>query len=181
MGVTKALFVNFLVSEIFDLLKVPVRFMVSHLHFSGVAAARLQWHPSVMNVVFSRQLCRFKKNRSIAEWRKLVCQLILVWCHIYAPCKTAPISPVTHICVANPLYEPYSPRGDSKIVPGQDKLTPHSCALTPFGDLEVDVQLIFIFFKNCCISLYNLAGFASDPDVIKSDTASTRNTVKPLI
>ena len=42
-GVTKASFVSLSVNKIFDLAKVPLRFVESHLYSTGVAAAQLQF------------------------------------------------------------------------------------------------------------------------------------------
>ena len=42
--VTKVLFVNFSVSKIFDLAKVPVRFFESHSYLTDVTTAKLRWH-----------------------------------------------------------------------------------------------------------------------------------------
>ena len=54
-GVTKVPFVNFSVSKIFDLAKVPVRFLESHSCLTGVTAAELRGHlPNTMiNVIFN--------------------------------------------------------------------------------------------------------------------------------
>ena len=54
VGVTKAPFVNFSVSKIFDLAKVPVRLFVSHSYLTGVTAAELRQHLSNMNMIFNR-------------------------------------------------------------------------------------------------------------------------------
>ena len=53
VGVTKVPFVNFSVSKIFDLAKVPVTFFKSHSYLTGVTAAELRQHLSNMNVVFN--------------------------------------------------------------------------------------------------------------------------------
>ena len=54
MGVTKAPFVNFSVSKIFDLSELPVRLFVSHSYLTGVTAAELRQHLSNMNMIFNR-------------------------------------------------------------------------------------------------------------------------------
>ena len=54
VGVTKAPFLNFSVSKIFDLAKVPVRLFASHSYLTGVTAAELRQHLSNMNMIFSR-------------------------------------------------------------------------------------------------------------------------------
>ena len=53
VGVTKVPFVNFSVSKIFDLAKVPVGFFKYHSYLTGVTAAELRRHLSNMNVVFN--------------------------------------------------------------------------------------------------------------------------------
>ena len=53
VGVTKAPFVNFSVSRIFDLAKVPVRLFASHSYLTGVTAAELRQHLSNMNVIYN--------------------------------------------------------------------------------------------------------------------------------
>ena len=53
VGVTKAPFVNFSVSEIFDHAKVPVRFLESHSYLTAVTAAELRWHLPNINVIFN--------------------------------------------------------------------------------------------------------------------------------
>ena len=53
MVVTKAPFVNFSVSKIFDLAKVPVTFFESHWYLTGVTAAELRQHLSNMNEIFN--------------------------------------------------------------------------------------------------------------------------------
>ena len=55
VGVTKAPFVNFSVSKIFGLAKVPVRLFASHSYLTGVTAAELRQHLSNMNMIFNRQ------------------------------------------------------------------------------------------------------------------------------
>ena len=52
VGVTKALFVNFSASKIFDLAKVPVKFLEYHWYLAGVTAAELQRHLPNINVIF---------------------------------------------------------------------------------------------------------------------------------
>ena len=52
VGVTKAPFVNFSVSKIFNLAKVPVRFFESHLYITGVTTAVLQRHLPKINMIF---------------------------------------------------------------------------------------------------------------------------------
>ena len=54
VGVTKAPFVNFSVSQILDLPKVPVRLFASHSYLTGVTAAELRRHLSHMNMIFNR-------------------------------------------------------------------------------------------------------------------------------
>ena len=46
VGVTKAPFVNFSVSTILDLAKIPITFFESHSYLTGVAAAELRRHLS---------------------------------------------------------------------------------------------------------------------------------------
>ena len=53
VGVTKAPFVNFSVSRIFDLAKVPVRLFASHSYLTGVTAAELRQHLSNMKVIYN--------------------------------------------------------------------------------------------------------------------------------
>ena len=53
VAVTKAPFVNFSVSKIFDLAKVPVRFFELHSYLTGVAAAELRWLLSNIKVIFN--------------------------------------------------------------------------------------------------------------------------------
>ena len=50
VGVTKAPFVNFTVSKIFDLAKVTVRFVESYSYLTGLCAAQLGRHLSNINV-----------------------------------------------------------------------------------------------------------------------------------
>ena len=52
VGVTKAPFVNFSVSKIFDPINVPVRLFASHSYLTGVTAAELRQHLSNMNVIY---------------------------------------------------------------------------------------------------------------------------------
>ena len=52
-GVIKAPLLNFSVSNIFDLAKVPVTFFESHSYLTGVTAAQLRRHLSNMNVVLN--------------------------------------------------------------------------------------------------------------------------------
>ena len=54
VGVTKAPFVNFSVSKIFDLAEVPVRLFVSYSYLTGVTPAKLRQHLSNMNMIFNR-------------------------------------------------------------------------------------------------------------------------------
>ena len=54
VGVTKAPFVNFSVSKIFDLAKVPVRLFAWHSYLTGVTTAELRRHLSNMNMIFNR-------------------------------------------------------------------------------------------------------------------------------
>ena len=53
VGVTKTLFVNFSVSILFDLTKVPVRLFASHSYLTGVTAAELRQHLPNINVIFN--------------------------------------------------------------------------------------------------------------------------------
>ena len=53
VGVTKAPLVNFSVSKIFDLAKVPLRLFESHLFLTGATAAELRRHLSNTNVMFN--------------------------------------------------------------------------------------------------------------------------------
>ena len=53
VGVTKAPFVNFSVSKVFDPVKVPVRLLASHSYLTGVTAAELRQHMSNMNVIYN--------------------------------------------------------------------------------------------------------------------------------
>ena len=53
MGVTKAPFVNFSVSNIFDLAKVHVRYLESHSYLTGVPAAGLRRHLSNINAIIN--------------------------------------------------------------------------------------------------------------------------------
>ena len=53
VGVTKAPFVNFSVSKIFDLAKVPVIFFESLLYLTGITAAELRRYLSNINVIFN--------------------------------------------------------------------------------------------------------------------------------
>ena len=53
VGVTKAPFVNFSVSKIFDPVKVPVRLLASHSYLTGVTAAELRQHLANMNVIYN--------------------------------------------------------------------------------------------------------------------------------
>ena len=54
MGVTKAPFVNFSVSKIFVVAKVPLRLFESHLYLTGATAAELRRHLSNINAIFDR-------------------------------------------------------------------------------------------------------------------------------
>ena len=54
MGVTKAPFVNFSVSKMFVLAKVPLRLFESHLYSTGATAAELRRHLSNINAIFNR-------------------------------------------------------------------------------------------------------------------------------
>ena len=54
VGVTKAPFVNFSISKIFDPAKVPVILFASHSYLIGVTAAELRQHLSNMNMIFQR-------------------------------------------------------------------------------------------------------------------------------
>ena len=53
VGVTKAPFVNFSVSIIFDIAKVPVRLFALYSYLTGVTAAALRQHLSNMNVIYN--------------------------------------------------------------------------------------------------------------------------------
>ena len=53
VGVTKAPFVNFSVSRIFDLVKAPVRLFKSHSYLTGTTAAELRRHLSNINMIFN--------------------------------------------------------------------------------------------------------------------------------
>ena len=55
--VTKAPFVNFSVSKIFVLAKVPLRLFESHLYLTGATAAELQRHLSNINAIFNSVAC----------------------------------------------------------------------------------------------------------------------------
>ena len=70
VGVTKALFVNFSVSIIFDTAKVTVTFLATHSYLTGVTAAELRQHLSTMNVIFN-VLWWCWKIRKITKQRKL--------------------------------------------------------------------------------------------------------------
>ena len=54
MGVTKAPFVNFSVSKVLNLSKVPHKLFESHLYLTGATAAELRRHLSNINVIFNR-------------------------------------------------------------------------------------------------------------------------------
>ena len=53
VGVTKAPFVNFSVSKIFDLAKVPDRLFESRPYLTGITAAQLRRYLSNINVIFN--------------------------------------------------------------------------------------------------------------------------------
>ena len=53
MELTKAPFIYFCLSKIFDLAKVLVKFLQSHLYLTSATAAQLQWHLSNINMIFS--------------------------------------------------------------------------------------------------------------------------------
>ena len=53
VGVTKAPFVNFSVSKILDLSKVPLKSFESHSYLTGATAAELRRHLSNINVIFN--------------------------------------------------------------------------------------------------------------------------------
>ena len=53
VGVTKAPFVNFSVSKILDLSKLPHELFESHLYLTGATAAELRRHLSNINVIFN--------------------------------------------------------------------------------------------------------------------------------
>ena len=73
VGVTKAPFVNFSVSKIFDSVKLPVRLLASHSYLTGVTAAELRQHLSNMNMIYNSYhiFWRCWKITKITEWRKL--------------------------------------------------------------------------------------------------------------
>ena len=73
VGVTKAPFVNFSVSRIFDLAKVHVRLFQPHSYLTDVTAAELRRHLPNMNMIFNswHVFWRFWKIRKITERRKL--------------------------------------------------------------------------------------------------------------
>ena len=52
-GVTKAPFVDFSVSIIFDLVKAPVKLFQSHSYLTGATAAELRRHLSNMSMIFN--------------------------------------------------------------------------------------------------------------------------------
>ena len=52
VGVTKAPFVNFSGSEIFDLAKIPLRLFLSQIYLTGATAAELRRHLTNINVIF---------------------------------------------------------------------------------------------------------------------------------
>ena len=52
VGVTKAPFVDFSASKIFDLAKVPLRVFESRLYLTGATAAELRRHLPNMNVIY---------------------------------------------------------------------------------------------------------------------------------
>ena len=53
LGRGKAPFVNFSVSKIFDLSKIPVGFFASHSYLTGVTEAEPRQYPSNINVIFN--------------------------------------------------------------------------------------------------------------------------------
>ena len=53
VGVTKAPFVHFSVSKIFDMAKVHLRFFESHSYLTGVTAAELRRHLPNINTIFN--------------------------------------------------------------------------------------------------------------------------------
>ena len=55
VGVTKAPFVKFSVSKIFNLAKIHVRFFESHSYLTGVTAAELREHLQSINLIFNSQ------------------------------------------------------------------------------------------------------------------------------
>ena len=74
-GGTKALFVNFSFSIIFDLAKVSVKLFKSHSYLTGVPAAELRRHLSNINMIFNSvylPCSQSWKIRKIMELRKLV-------------------------------------------------------------------------------------------------------------
>ena len=54
VGVTKAPFINFSVSKIFDLAKLLLRLFESHLYLTGATAAELRRHLSNINMIFNK-------------------------------------------------------------------------------------------------------------------------------
>ena len=73
VGVTKAPFVNFSVSKIFDLAKVYVILLESHSYLTGVTAAELRRHPSNINAIFNSLsvFWRWWKIGKITERKKI--------------------------------------------------------------------------------------------------------------
>ena len=73
VGVTKAPFVNFSVSKIFDLAKVNLRSFESHSYLTGITAAELRRYLSNINMIFNiqRLFRQCWKIRKIKERRKL--------------------------------------------------------------------------------------------------------------
>ena len=74
VGVTKAPFVNFSVSKILVLPKVPFKLCESHLYLTGATAAELRRHLSNINVLFNswRVFWQCRNFRKLTERRKLV-------------------------------------------------------------------------------------------------------------
>ena len=75
-GGIKITFVNFSISKIFDLAKVPVWFFESHSYLTSVTAAQLRRHPSNINVIF----------RAAYPSAKLCVQIIRSVCIIWTSC-----------------------------------------------------------------------------------------------
>ena len=73
VGVTKAPFVNFSTSEIFDLAKEHLKLFESHWYLTGATAAELRRHLPNINLIFNSQHVFWHcwKIRKITERRKL--------------------------------------------------------------------------------------------------------------
>ena len=62
----KALFVNFSISKISDLAKVPVRFSASHSYLTGVTTAELQQDMSNISMI---SMASCKKDVTPVRWQ----------------------------------------------------------------------------------------------------------------